>query len=322
MSDRPGVMNERADAIARAMLREADVVGVTRSVAACGAAIIDCGVNAPGSPEAGRLYAMACLGGMGSVTLGVMGLGSRYVPSVTVIVNDPARGCLGSQYAGWAIRGGDGAEYFALGSGPARAAYGAEEIYKTVRCAEETDVAVLSLESRCYPPDFVLERVAGCCRVECRNLTVLLAPTASIAGGIQIASRVVETGLHKLYTLGFDVGAVVSGYGTAPVAPIVTDDRRALGLTNDAILYGGRVWYTVDCDDERIYEVLQKLPASASPDFGIPFYDLLARASWSFYDIDPMIFSPACVTINNVRSGRVFSAGRVEESLLEEMWFN
>ena len=34
-----------------------------------------------------------------------------------------------------------------------------------------------------------------------------IAPTASIAGGMQVVARILETGLHKMEVLGFDVVA-------------------------------------------------------------------------------------------------------------------
>jgi len=303
------------------MQREADHIGVIGSIAGCGAAIVDCGINAPGSPEAGRLFSLACLGGTAQVCLDTVEIGRLWMPSVTVLVNEPVKGCMASQYAGWTIKGDDGEGFFAMGSGPARALYRAEEIFREIGCAEESNVAVLALETSCYPPDSVLEYVASACKVNPENLTVLIAPTASIVGSIQVAARIVETGLHKFHTLGFDIGCVVTGWGKAPVAPIAPNDGQAIGWTNDGILYGGRAWYTVDCADEQIEEILSHLPACSSSDYGTPFFDLLQRYEWDFYKIDPMLFSPAVVYMNNVRSGRTFVAGRLHEKLLEDQWF-
>src|SRR5437667_335635 len=71
----------------------------------------------------------------------------------------------------------------------------------------------------------------------CHQLTFAAAPTASLAGAVQIAARVVETGLHKMDVIGFDVTRVGSACGTAPLAPIARNDLRAIGRTNDCILY-------------------------------------------------------------------------------------
>jgi len=302
------------------MYPEAERLGVAWRVADCGAEIVDCGIDVPGSPEAGRLFALACLGGSAGVTLSAATLEGRWTPSVKVRVGEPVRSCLASQYAGWMIKDGESG-YFAMGSGPARALYRGEALFREIGCVEESDAGLIALEARSSPPESVLRHIASCCRVEPEKLMVLIAPTASIVGSVQVAARVVETGLHKLHTLGFDVSRVLAGWGEAPIAPVASDDGRAIGRTNDAILYGGRVWYTVDCGDEQITGILPKLPACCSADYGTPFYELLARASWDFYQIDPMLFSPAEVTVNNIRSGRTFTAGRMNEALLAEQWF-
>jgi methenyltetrahydromethanopterin cyclohydrolase len=309
-------INERALRIAKKMIKRSAELGVTVSSADCGATLIDAGVKTPGSPEAGRLFSEACLGGTASVALGISEFGEVAMPSVTVVVNEPVRGCMASQYAGWTIKTD---AYFAMGSGPARALYGAEEIYKDIGNTEKCDVAVLALETREYPSDSVLGYIAGRCGVKPEKLFVLIAPTASITGSVQVAARIVETGMHKLHQLGFNINCVTAGWGVAPVAPVAVSDGRAIGLTNDCILYGGRAWYTVNCEDDDIKEILDKLPSSASSDHGTPFFELMEKYDWDFYRIDPLLFSPAEVYINNARSGNTYRAGRIDLKILEEL---
>ena len=311
-------LNERAHKIAKKMIRQSSSLGIAVSRADCGAVLIDAGIKLPGSPEAGRLFAEVCLGGSASVTLGLCETGGSWMPSVTVVASEPVRGCMASQYAGWTIKTEGERPYFAMASGPARALYGAEEIFKQIGCTEDSDVAVLALETRSYPPEDVLQYIAGRCGVEPEKLFVLMAPTASIAGCVQIAARIVETGLHKLHELGFDINSVTAGWGVAPVAPVAANDGLAIGWTNDGILYGGRAYYTANCDDGEIIRILDKLPSSASPDYGTPFFEILRRYGWDFYKIDPMLFSPAAICVNNARSGRTYRAGAVNPSILAE----
>jgi methenyltetrahydromethanopterin cyclohydrolase len=300
------------------MIRRSSSLGIVVSRADNGSVLIDAGIEVTGSPEAGRLFAEACLGGTASVTLGLSEIGGSWLPSVTVVTNEPVRGCMASQYAGWTIKTEGEKPYFAMGSGPARALYGAEEIFKKIGGAENSDVAVLALETRSYPTAEVLEYVAGRCGVKPEKLFVLMAPTASIAGSVQIAARIVETGLHKLHELGFDINSVAAGWGIAPIAPVAANDGLAIGWTNDGILYGGRSWYTASCDDGELIRILEKLPSSASPDYGTPFFELLKRYGWDFYKIDPMLFSPAAISVNNAKSGRTYSAGTINPSILAE----
>jgi methenyltetrahydromethanopterin cyclohydrolase len=311
-------LNERAHKIVKKMIRRSSSLGIAISRADNGAVLIDAGIKAQGSPEAGRLFAEACLGGTASVTLGLSEIGGIWLPSVTVVASEPVRGCMASQYAGWTIKTEGKTPYFAMGSGPARALYGTEEIFKKIGGGESSDVAVLALETRTCPPEDVLEYIAGRCGVKPEKLFVLMAPTASITGCVQIAARIVETGLHKLHELGFDINSVTAGWGSAPIAPVAANDGLAIGWTNDGILYGGRSWYTANCDDSEIIRILEKLPSSASPDYGTPFFELLKRYGWDFYKIDPMLFSPASVCVNNARSGRTYSAGAINPSILAE----
>src|SRR5205823_1517537 len=140
---------------------------------------------------------------------------------------------------------------------------------------------------------------------------------ASTPGPVQSSARVVETALHKLHELGVHPARVRSGWGCCPLAPVAADDPAAIGRTNDAVLYGGTVHLWVEAADEEAAELAQRLPSSASEAFGTPFGELLAAADWNFYDIDPMLFSPAAVTLTSTRSGRAHHGGGLAPEVLE-----
>jgi len=308
-------LNEAAFKRVKEMIDRSDEIGVSEAKASCGATIVDAGINSKGSYEAGRLFAEACMGGLGSVSFAVDS--AIAVPSVTVEVANPPMACLASQYAGWALKGEN---FYALGSGPARSLYGNEPLYATLGYKETSSVAVLAIESSKFPPDSLLESVAACCRVDISNLYVLIAPTNSLAGSIQIVSRVVETALHKLFELGYDVSKVLHGFGTCPVPPLPKDFMTAMGWTNDAVLYGGKVWITLH-DEVSVDSLVEKLPSSSSSDYGLPFLDLFKRYNYDFYQVDPMLFSPAVVTVNNVAYGGFFTVGRENADILKREWF-
>jgi len=308
-------LNEAAFKRVKEMIDRSDEIGVSEAKASCGATIVDAGINSKGSYEAGRLFAEACMGGLGSVSFAVDS--AIAVPSVTVEVANPPMACLASQYAGWALKGEN---FYALGSGPARSLYGNEPLYATLGYKETSSVAVLAIESSKFPPDSLLESVAACCRVDISNLYVLIAPTNSLAGSIQIVSRVVETALHKLFELGYDVSKDLHGFGTCPVPPLPKDFMTAMGWTNDAVLYGGKVWITLH-DEVSVDSLVEKLPSSSSSDYGLPFLDLFKRYNYDFYQVDPMLFSPAVVTVNNVANGGFLTVGRENADILKREWF-
>lgn len=311
-------INQRAAVIARRMVEDAEALGLKAVRLSNGATVIDAGIDVPGSLEAGRLFAEACLGGLGQVsftrlTFDAGSASPFWLPSVAVSVNLPHIACMAGQYAGWAIKR---EKYFAMGSGPARALYAGEELFRKLDYRDQSHVAVLLLEGRQLPNEEVADFVASRCGVSVDGLTLIIAPTASMVGTVQIAARMVETGLHKMVELGFDIRKVIAGYGVCPLAPLASDDLHAIGRTNDAVLYGSQVYYTVQTSDEELRELVVKLPSSASRDYGTPFYELFQRYGGDFYKIDPLLFSPAEVSLNNLTSGRSYTAGQVNPDLL------
>jgi len=279
-----------------------------------GARVIDAGVEVPGGFNAGLALAEICMGGLGDVAYSPLQIGGMTWPGLTVWTDHPAVACMASQYAGWSVSVG---KFFGMGSGPLRAHARVErELFEKLGYEEEAGRGVLVLETRALPTDEVAEWVAGKARLTPSELTFVVAPTASLAGGVQISARILETGLHKMETLGFDVRRVVSAMGTAPIPPVAKNDLRAIGRTNDCILYGGQARYTIRAGDAELAELAAKVPASASRDYGTPFYDVFQRYEGDFYKIDPLLFSPAEVWLTSTESGRTFHAGHLNPEVL------
>jgi len=310
-------MNERAWAMADSCIERADELRIAARTLAGGARVIDAGVNLPGGLAAGLALAELCMGGLGHVAYVPLVIGGETWEGVQVWTDHPAESCMASQYAGWAINP-DG--YFAMGSGPLRAKARVEkELFAKLEYGEDVRRGVLVLETRTLPTDDVAAWVARKAGVPESGLTFVVAPTASLAGGVQIVARSIETGLHKMDTIGFDVRRVVSAMGTAPLPPIAKNDLRAIGRTNDCVLYGGQARYMIRAEDDELEELARRLPASASSDYGSPFYDIFKRYNNDFYKIDPMLFSPAEVWLTSATSGREFHAGRLNPDVLRAM---
>ena len=108
-------------------------------------------------------------------------------------------------------------------------------------------------------------------------------------------------------------------YATAAptLAPVAKSDLRAIGWTNDCILYGTRAYFAVDADDGEVAAMVERLPASASADYGTPFYEIFKRAGNDFYKIDPLLFAPAQIIVTSLKTGRSFRAGQLNADLLE-----
>lgn len=274
-----------------------------------GARVIDCGGAVAGGLQAGLQMARVCTAGLADVSLQSGADG----PVIQVMSDDPVRACLAAQYAGWQIKVG---KFFAMGSGPMRAAAGREELFNHIPGREQPPCAVGVLETRKHPTEDVVAHIVASLPGTAEKLTLAVAPASSMAGTIQVVARSLETALHKLHELKFDLHQLVSGYGVAPLPPVAADEGKAIGWTNDAILYGGRVVLWVRADDEILDQVGPKVPSGASPDHGAPFAEIFQRYGGDFYKIDPLLFSPAAVEFRNLKTGKVHAFGRIEPDLL------
>jgi methenyltetrahydromethanopterin cyclohydrolase len=307
-------LNERALRLADHMAGTAAALRVAVHHTPNGARLIDCGVAVEGGLQAGLAMARVCLAGLADVSLTPGSINELPWPSVQVHSDHPVLACMASQYAGWQVSIG---KFFAMGSGPMRAAYGKEELFDTIPGREQANGAVGVLETHKLPSDEVAAHLAERLNLPPNKLTLLTAPASSQAGNLQVVARSLETALHKLYELKFDLGQIVSGFGTAPLPPVAADFLGAIGRTNDAILYGAQVILWVRADDEQLAEIGPKVPSSASPDHGAPFAEIFARYQQDFYRIDPLLFSPARIVLQNLRTGRSHVFGRIEPAILQ-----
>ncbi|MGH8476646.1 MAG: methenyltetrahydromethanopterin cyclohydrolase [Methylococcales bacterium] len=284
-----------------------------------GCTIVDAGIQAAGGLEAGRLIGEICLGGMGTVTLTHSPYAGRWPLTVNVHTGNPVLACLGSQYAGWSLSHGKGKGAFsALGSGPARALCVKEELFGELEYQDECDKTALVMEVDNVPPLELIEKIAKDCTISPSGLTIILTPTRSLAGSLQVVARVLEVAMHKAHALHFPLSDILDGSGSAPLCPPAPDFIQAMGRTNDAILFAGQVQLFVRGSDEAAEKLAAELPSSVSKDYGKPFAQVFKEYEYDFFKIDPMLFSPASVIVSAVESGRSFHAGKLDVDLLEK----
>lgn len=272
-----------------------------------GARIIDCGVSTSGGYAAGRAFTEICMGGLGEVNFRMGHIKEFPFPFIDVNTDFPSIACLGAQKAGWTIKVGN---YFAMGSGPARAlSLKPKHTYEVIDYEDDYDCAVICLESDHLPNGEVMEKIAEECHVDVTNVCAVVAPTASLVGSIQVSGRCVETAVYKLNELGFDTKKITAAMGTAPVPPVKKDATKAMGTTNDATIYYGRIMLTMKAPEIKDY--LEKIPSSKSKGYGKPFYEIFKEAKFDFYKIDTSLFSPAEVIINELTEGVIYHTGSV-----------
>jgi methenyltetrahydromethanopterin cyclohydrolase len=288
-----------------------------------GCLIVDGGIAAHGGLEAGRRIAEICMGGLGRVALrtqlpvgGPVGI---WPTAIEVSASDPVLACLGSQYAGWSLSHGEGKGAFhALGSGPGRSLACKEPLFEELGYRDRAERTCLVLEVDRPPPEPLVEKIARDCGIQPSELTLILTPTRSLAGTVQIVARVLEVALHKAHALGFDLAAIRDGVGSAPLPPPSPDFVAAMGRTNDAILFAGTVHLFVAGPDDLAESLTQGLPSGASRDYGRPFAEIFKSYKYDFFQIDPLLFSPARILVTALESGRTFAAGRIDPDLLAD----
>lgn len=192
---------------------------------------------------------------------------------------------------------------------------GREAVLVEHQLHEQEAWAVGVLESRQFPSESVCQQIAAECQVQLDHLCLLIAPVSSLAGTVQVVARSVETAIHKLHAIGFDIRQIRSAWGAAPLPPVAVNDLQGIGRTNDAILYGAEVTCWVHADDDLLQQLGPLAPSCSSRDYGRPFAEIFSAFDYDFYKIDPLLFSPAVVNFVNLRTGRCFRFGQTRPDL-------
>jgi methenyltetrahydromethanopterin cyclohydrolase len=286
-----------------------------------------------GSWTGGKLVGEICMGGLGSVEFTSYDLDGHYLPAVNVHTSEPIISCMASQLAGWSVKVKKEVEkngeikkkvvFQSLGSGPARAKSKGEKLFEEINYTDESDCAIIVFETRKMPDEEVMAIVTEKCKVDASKTYAVCAPTACLTGSIQVAARIVETGIHKLHEIHFPLEVIKDGFGITSIAPIAKDDFAAMGTTNDSIIAGGKTFYTIEVEKEKeaeLFELLKKAPANTSPSYGKPFNEIFKEANYDFYKIDPGLFAPATYTVNNIKTGKTVTLGKINYNLLKQSY--
>ena len=321
-------VNALVQPLLQRLLARADALGVRVLRGERGVCIVDAGIEAPGSVAAGVLIGQICMGGLGGVRLRSASEPALPWPTwLEVQSAQPVLACLGSQYAGWSLAASKeetGAKkFFALGSGPVRALACKEPLFAELGYRDRIvpgQHGVLVLEVDRLPPAVVIDKVLRDAALAPEALTVVLTPTTSAAGTTQVVSRVLEVALHKAHELHFALADIIDGSASAPLPAPSPDGVQAMGRTNDAILYGGRVHLAVRGSDEAARALARSLPSRNSRDHGRSFAELFVAAGHDFYKLDAALFAPAEVWVSNRDSGNTYHGGACEFALLSRLW--
>ncbi len=308
-------VNELAKPLVQELITKSEALRVNVGKFSNGASYIDAGIDCVGGLEAGRIIGEICMGGLGNVNLYHASAVGEWPLSLHVHTSHPVLACLASQYAGWSL---SHEKFHALGSGPGRAIALKEPLFEELGYKDQCDAAVFVLEVDKLPPIEVIDKVAETCKLDPTALTFILTPTSSIAGNMQVVARVLEVAMHKTHELHFPLDHVLDGSASAPLSPPIPDFVKAMGRTNDAILFAGRVQLFVKGEDAAAEKLAKELPSSSSRDYGKPFAQIFKDYEYDFFKVDPMLFSPASVMVTAVDSGNTYRGGELDPALLNK----
>ena len=316
MNDKISI-NKTVKPLVEKLLEKADQLNIGVHTSEGGAKIVDAGINYNGCLESGRLITEICMGGLGKVDLTITSNTDNWPLTINVSSTNPVLSCLASQYAGLNLSFVKEEDNFnALGSGPCRALALKDDLFKDLDYSDKFYSTVVVLEVDRNPPQEIIDKISTDCWVSEKNLTIILTPTKSLSGSVQVVGRVLEVGMHKLHEIGFPLDKVVDCFWSAPVPPPSPDFLIGIGRTNDAILYGGTVHLFVDVPDDEAFELAKRLPSSTSSDYGKPFADIFKEYKYDFYKIDKLLFSPAKVIVSTVKTGKTFIEGATNLELI------
>ena len=314
-------INREAMKTVRRILDAPDALGVIVERLPNGATVIDMGQAAPGGWAAGKYYTLITLGGLGKVSYEPFAVGDRVLSAVRVMIDQPMLACIASQIAGWRLEGArEGAPILA---GPARALNhgNLDHYFDLIEYRDQADEGVIAIQTAEAVTEDWATTIAQACKLKPENLYILVAPNSSLVCAIQVAARIVEQSLHRLAEEGFSVNTVKYAHGFGVIPPLIKDEKIAMGRINDSLLYGGVATLYVETTDAAIEAVIGKVVSVASRAYGRPFVDIYEDAGRDFYQIPLDLHSPAVLHINNLNSGRTFSAGEINYAVLQESFF-
>lgn len=312
-------INKEAVKVVKNVIANAARLGVEVKKLDNGTTILDMGINAAGSWQAGLDFVKLNMGNLGIVDIVPYRVGELELSGVFVHSDQVVTATIASQIAGWRLTTGDKT---IIGSGPARAqaVVDSDYYFEMTDYRDQNDECVLCLQMQEMPGEKIADEVAKACGVSTENIYLVVAPSASLVGSIQVAARSVEQTVHKMYEHGFNLEHIQFAKGLAPIAPIIDDETEAMGRINDALLYGGYSEFWVCCDDQEIIDVINQLVSEASDHCGKPFSKLFSEAEHDFYKMDKDIHAMSKVKMHNMKTGKLFEAGSIHKEVIKESY--
>jgi len=313
--------NERANLLVQKIIDNIDSLKVEIAHLSNGARIIDCGVVAHGSYEAGVMASEIGMGGFSKVQLVEPKNPKQKTPSVLVDLEHPGVVTLCSQGAFPIFENQKSPFYI---SGPGRVLFRKpKEIYDFFEYTEITKNPVFIIEDDEYPTVSFVEKLSQMAQINASNFTFVVVPIPSLAGNVEVASKTIEDVMFNLFlTFNWDVRKISRARSITPVMPVFSKEENKFQLTpDDYIFYGGEVELYVKNIDDQLKKIVPKIVFENTPGFGKLFLEMVKEANGNVREINgyPYIFSPAKITVISVETGETLSAGHNNMDYLFEL---
>ncbi|NHJ84240.1 MAG: methenyltetrahydromethanopterin cyclohydrolase [Asgard group archaeon] len=279
------------------------------------ATIIDCGINTEGSIQAALLFTKITLGGLAKVTLDlpITDNNSSFL-RIQVASSHPTLAAIGCQAASWNINKDD---FFGMACGPGRAlAQKPSKVFKLLEYKDNSDIAILCIESDKVPSEDVVSYIAEKCNVKVENLILLLIKTECLVEYIQMAARAIELGLFKLVQhMNYPKERILHAVGTGLIPPLSVDKELSNDRVNNALIYGTKLFLIVKSEPgDNLLSLLPEIPSNASKSYGKSFLELFKEADEDFANFDLTLLAPSELIVNDIRTGEIHHLGKIDNS--------
>ena len=314
-------VNKEAMKVVKKIIENKEALNVGVISLKNGSTVIDMGINYPGGWKAAQLLTEIAMGGLGGLSYSIYHLGELELPQVNIYADKPVIACLSCQLSGWALpEFKNDAGIVPLISGPVRAIVKEDKFAKPFSYQDKSEKVVVVLQDKALPSEELTAYIAKKCKVEPENIFILVAPTGSLVGLVNVISRTLETSLWRLHELGFDVNNVISAWGKAPLPPISKDEYTAMIRANTYIYYGGTAGFVVNCKDEDIERIIEDITLSpkTTKQYGIPFSKLLEEAGGNIFNMTEFCHNVTKVNFYNSFTGNTFVYGKNDQKMLLE----
>ncbi|MEM2896426.1 MAG: methenyltetrahydromethanopterin cyclohydrolase [Candidatus Bathyarchaeia archaeon] len=317
--------------IVKGMIKNCDRLNIAIDELKNGTTVLDCGVNVPGGYRAGELAAKLRMGGLGEVHVSSVTYGDVSLPTAILCTDFPAMiGLCAYVWYGIVPQPFDTkAEFSAWISGPGRVlAQAPQKVFDKVYYRDESDVSVLVVQSRKLPNEKIADYLAERCGVSPKNLYLVVTPTESVAGSVQVVavSGLEDTFWRLTEFYGIPYARIKQALGSTPIPPVHQKIFEIPCITpDDAIRYGGIVHYWVESvDGEDLEAIVRGMVIENYPiNYGKSYYQIGGHPpDLHTFAKEGRGFVVGEAGIYDTRTGKMYKAGRVHIEMIKMLLRN